>query len=553
MVVLLDQTGTIRYANARTEQILGVRRSDWIGRPVFELVHPDDLALAMEILVSTQAAGSGVKEHVPYRVRKGDGSWATVEVITSNIELVDGELALALSCREITTRRPSIEIVNEASERLSRMFADAAIGMTQTGLDGRLLRVNRSFADLLGMDADELVGRSDAEFTHPDDRAGRRVADEPAGQRRPPDVPQLEALRRRRRARRARRADRLAGARPARRAALPRHPGDRRDGPGGGPGRAACTARPTTRSPAWPTGRCCSTLLDQALSRAARRNESIAVLFLDLDGFKVVNDTHGHSAGDALLVQVAERLVGTVRSGDVVSRFGGDEFVVMCENADEDAVGDIARRIIDALAVPFELGAVTATIGVSVGLAIEPAATVSAEDLLNHADAALYDAKGRGRGRVQRHLASTADRRPASAGVGDLDGDGVAEERAVAGDRLQPVVRAPRSSTPTSATSDPVGTAQRPVRGVALVRAVRRRRRRDQQLGADVVGREVPAVGQPGLGHARPGATTSATTTSPTRTVTVRLDGRASTRWYGSRRWPWTSSSSSNQRSRRSQ
>ena len=171
MVVLLDQTGTIRYANARTEQILGVRRTDWIGRPVFELVHPDDLALAMEILVSTQAAGSGVKEHVPYRVRKGDGSWATVEVITSNIELAGGELALALSCREITTRRPSIEIVNEASERLSRMFADAAIGMTQTGLDGRLLRVNRSFADLLGMDATELVGRSDAEFTHPDDRA----------------------------------------------------------------------------------------------------------------------------------------------------------------------------------------------------------------------------------------------------------------------------------------------------------------------------------------------------------------------------------------------
>ncbi|MET0324188.1 MAG: PAS domain S-box protein, partial [Ilumatobacteraceae bacterium] len=174
MVVVLDRRGTIRYANARSEEILGVLRTDWIGRPVFELVHPDDLALAMELLVSTQAAGSGVKEPVPFRVRKGDGSWATVEVITSNIELVDGELALALSGREITRRRPSIEIVNEASERLSRMFADAAIGMTQTGLDGRLLRVNRSFADLLDMEPGELVGRTDAEFTHPDDRAGDR-------------------------------------------------------------------------------------------------------------------------------------------------------------------------------------------------------------------------------------------------------------------------------------------------------------------------------------------------------------------------------------------
>ena len=90
----------------------------------------------------------------------------------------------------------------------------------------------------------------------------------------------------------------------------------------------------------------------------------------------------------------------------MVSRFGGDEFVIMCENADEDTVGDIAQRVITALALPFELGSATATIGVSVGLAIEPAATVSAEDLLNHADAALYDAKGRGRGRVQRHLMS---------------------------------------------------------------------------------------------------------------------------------------------------
>jgi len=403
MVVLLDQTGTIRYANARTEQILGVRRSDWIGRPVFELVHPDDLALAMEILVSTQAAGSGVKEHVPYRVRKGDGSWATVEVISSNIELADGELALALSCREITTRRPSIEIVNEASERLSRMFADAAIGMTQTGLDGRLLRVNRSFADLLGMDADELVGRAGAEFTHPDDRS---VDEWLANRLANGDLPTYRS------SKRYVAVDgrvvhvELTASLVRDRHGVPLYCATQViDVTALEAARAELVHRSTHDPLTGLANRALmQTLLDQALSRAARRNESIAVLFLDLDGFKTVNDTHGHSAGDALLVQVAERLVTTVRGGDLVSRFGGDEFVVMCENADEDAVGDIARRMITALAVPFELGSATATIGVSVGLAIEPAATVSAEDLLNHADAALYDAKGRGRGRVQRHL-----------------------------------------------------------------------------------------------------------------------------------------------------
>jgi diguanylate cyclase (GGDEF)-like protein len=121
-----------------------------------------------------------------------------------------------------------------------------------------------------------------------------------------------------------------------------------------------------------------------------------AVLFVDLDGFKAVNDDHGHAVGDALLVAVAERLSRLARDGDVVSRFGGDEFVVLCQPlltlADAEAV---ARRIVEKLAMPFRLGGVRAQLSASVGVAVF-SGEVDAEALLATADRAMYVAKDAG-------------------------------------------------------------------------------------------------------------------------------------------------------------
>jgi diguanylate cyclase (GGDEF)-like protein/PAS domain S-box-containing protein len=140
---------------------------------------------------------------------------------------------------------------------------------------------------------------------------------------------------------------------------------------------------------------------EQALARADRDGTQVAVLFLDLDRFKPVNDTFGHAVGDDLLVEVAGRLRTCVRRGDVVARFGGDEFLVLCEHpAGQPEMHDLAGRLIEAVSPPAQLGKARAQVGVSVGIAIGAGGRVTIDTLLRDADAALYRAKEQGRGRA---------------------------------------------------------------------------------------------------------------------------------------------------------
>ena len=141
--------------------------------------------------------------------------------------------------------------------------------------------------------------------------------------------------------------------------------------------------------------------LEQALARASRTGSHVAVLFIDLDRFKVINDGRGHAAGDELLVAVAERLRRVVRSGDVVARFGGDEFVVVCE--DQTAAfeaAQVAGRIIDALREPIVVDGQEIFLSASIGIAMADG-TGSPESLLRDADAAMYRAKDKGRARCE--------------------------------------------------------------------------------------------------------------------------------------------------------
>ena len=146
------------------------------------------------------------------------------------------------------------------------------------------------------------------------------------------------------------------------------------------------------------TGLANRTLFDDRLGHAMqmhrRDQRPVAVLSLDLDDFKLINDSMGHSAGDALLAAVAQRLLGGVRMGDTVARLGGDEFAVVIEGADED-FHRVARRVAEAFTAPFEVFGQQVVVRPSVGLAVAPPddAQLSAEVLLNQADAAMYAAK----------------------------------------------------------------------------------------------------------------------------------------------------------------
>jgi len=138
--------------------------------------------------------------------------------------------------------------------------------------------------------------------------------------------------------------------------------------------------------------------LQQALAQAQRFERSLAILFIDLDGFKVVNDTLGHNAGDALLAEIGTRLRGTLREGDVIARMGGDEFVVLVEEFEDPAqVGEVAKKLLETVARPFLLQGQECQVTASIGIGAYPEDGKDAQALIRNADVAMYRAKESGK------------------------------------------------------------------------------------------------------------------------------------------------------------
>lgn len=145
-------------------------------------------------------------------------------------------------------------------------------------------------------------------------------------------------------------------------------------------------------------------LLDGACLRAERHKKLLAVLALDLDGFKEVNDTHGHQFGDRVLIEVARRLKAIVRKTDTVSRFGGDEFIFVLEDMDAaEQAAVVSSTIIKAIAEPFELEGKSVTISASIGIGVYGVDGSDFDSLMHSADTALYAVKKDGRGHFRFH------------------------------------------------------------------------------------------------------------------------------------------------------
>jgi diguanylate cyclase (GGDEF)-like protein len=154
-------------------------------------------------------------------------------------------------------------------------------------------------------------------------------------------------------------------------------------------------------------------LLDRVAHALAQRrsdDSQVALLYFDLDRFKPINDTWGHRAGDAVLVEVSRRVMSILRDGDTLARVGGDEFVVLCEGVagPHDATA-IAERVLSAVSEPIVLGDATVTVGASIGIAMPTASSTTPEALVKDADAAMYRAKERGRDRYEIYDVAMAD------------------------------------------------------------------------------------------------------------------------------------------------
>ena len=133
--------------------------------------------------------------------------------------------------------------------------------------------------------------------------------------------------------------------------------------------------------------------INRQLTLCRRNQWELAILYLDLDGFKTINDTHGHATGDLLLRAVSQRIVSTIRESDIAARFGGDEFAVALLHSSIDNAKVFANKLIDAIAAPYQLGEIEARISVSVGAAGFPTTATDIDTLLKKADRAMYKAK----------------------------------------------------------------------------------------------------------------------------------------------------------------
>jgi diguanylate cyclase (GGDEF)-like protein/PAS domain S-box-containing protein len=152
--------------------------------------------------------------------------------------------------------------------------------------------------------------------------------------------------------------------------------------------------------------------LDLARARARRSGGMLGMLFMDLDGFKAINDTLGHDAGDEVLVTVAGRLRATMRAADTLARFGGDEFAVLCEDlTGQDDLIRIAERLTTAVGEPFPVESAPVSVGVSIGIAVAAQPAASPDEIVRQADTAMYQAKRAGKRRWQL-FDPTAQHRP---------------------------------------------------------------------------------------------------------------------------------------------
>jgi diguanylate cyclase (GGDEF)-like protein len=149
-------------------------------------------------------------------------------------------------------------------------------------------------------------------------------------------------------------------------------------------------------------------IIQQQLALCRRTEDQLAVLFVDLDGFKGINDHYGHAVGDELLRALAKRLTAGLRNSDIAARFGGDEFAAILVQADRDAAATVAAKLVDSLSKPYAIGALTITASASIGVADYPRCGDSGDALLQRADEAMYQAKQQGRHRYAFAMAPAA-------------------------------------------------------------------------------------------------------------------------------------------------
>jgi diguanylate cyclase (GGDEF)-like protein/PAS domain S-box-containing protein len=401
LLAVVGTDGRLAYCNGAGTRMLGLGPGTLVGHPLAEVVHPDDV----DRMGGWADGGPRPGPMLVLRMRHADRTWRTVEATFGALSTDAGFAGVTLTARDVTDRLVD-EADRSAEHGLMRLSEERYRGMvegsphaTAVHQKGVFVYANAACAALLGyMEPVDLIGMSVLSLVHADDldlvKERVRAAYETGA------APQREI-----------RLVRLDGKVLTLETTATRVMHD------GSPAIQLMARDLTDRKTmegelahqslhdqltGLPNRTLLLDRLHQAIARTSRTGTRVAVLFLDLDHFKVINDSLGHDAGDRLLLEVSRSLTDVLRKADTLARFGGDEFVVVVEGvADLNGVTALAERIAVALDRPMVEGDQAVTIKTSIGIAISSDDNESADDLIRDADMAMYRAKDRGRGRYE--------------------------------------------------------------------------------------------------------------------------------------------------------
>jgi diguanylate cyclase (GGDEF)-like protein/PAS domain S-box-containing protein len=400
LMLVWDAHGVITYASPSTVRF--ARGEEMVDATVDICattadIHPDDAPLVIERVMQLMRC-PGATDRFVARYRRHDGVYRALEVTVTNL-LDDPEIGGVVShSRDITEQQDAANELKTRAEWFRKLFQNGYDIIAVADADARIRYVSPSVEHLMGFAPGDLIGAHGFDFVHDDDLPAI-AAHFAAVCATPGSHPPIEV--------RARRADGSWRWLEAVHTNLLDDPAV---------GGVVMNFRDVTERKqvedqlahqalhdaltALPNRVLLVDRLDQALVRARRSGTSVGVLFLDIDRFKLVNDTRGHADGDLLLAAVARRLRDAVRPSDTVARFGGDEFVVVYENIrNGDELTTVAGRLCDVLSQPFPIEGREVFVTVSIGAVIGKGRASSAS-LLRDADAAMYRGKEDGGGAV---------------------------------------------------------------------------------------------------------------------------------------------------------
>ncbi len=395
-ILVVDTDVRLLYVNPAGTDSFGWRPEHWLGKSILDLIHPDDVASVVSSTGTMQAKRVGTPVEV--RVRVADGTWKWVEILGSNALDIPGVEGLVVAARDVTRRR-MWEVAANDTVRFQQVVQHASSITLLLDRAGSVTSVNAAFTRLLGHDVSYVIGRPLTTFCDADGAAELSLAIEKAGSAARTISCEVNM----------RMHDPDSAPKPIRFEFV-----NLLDDPvvsglvvtGYDVSDLHLTRRTLehlARHDAL-TGLVNRSVLLEQLEHVVEEHDSAAVVFIDLDRFKPVNDLLGHEAGDELLRVVSDRLRQIVRPGDLVARVGGDEFVVLAYNVPDGPNGQALCERIDAtLSMPYLLTEGPVRVTASVGLALaDDDATVTG--LLADADLAMYEAKAARRGEPERSV-----------------------------------------------------------------------------------------------------------------------------------------------------